>query len=794
MLTLKKAYYQNLQIKNNKPLKIIIKLSRLIKIIFQLIIIELIIGIQSMRRRKQLLIMIKQFHQTLKMHQHISKELSCSQQSTRKIKLQKISQNLYKLIPDRVQFQCIEGIYSKNKIQFLRQFKIIQMLFKFVLIKHRYIQREVFNHLQITKRLYKIIIMQSKLIQIVLRLFIREVLLFLKLAILNKCIYRNDLAIADFNICIQINPKSELAYISKGHTQIFIIGLILNEMNKPEQAVIEYNKALLINPNNFNITLKRAYAYILMKLYKQALNDFSTVIEMYPNESSYYTSRGLLIMYNIANLLFNIGQKEEALKDYNKAIELNPKDATYYYNRAVFYNKVNLKEMSLQDYNMTIELDPKNYSAYNNRGLLLQSIGKKDEALQDFLNAIRLCPDHPLYLANLGDQYYSDHQFELANQYYKQAQTQIECISLQKLNQLRLNIEHLNFIKTKVQLITQIEDEIKKMKKQIEQLPKTSSNNEQIKECLEKVSTIERSLSYSVLPCNQEQQSDAQQTIISFYQQMQKQLKELYVKLDQQDKVINLLVQQDQFKIEQQMKEIKLPQNKHQFTYFRSLFWHLYYYLHAMSEISTNLFQVNTNAMIESSSEKVINLVKKTFNIGTKVLDKVHIAAHAFHIINEALNIVVDHKREEKFKKRLMLLTNILKLFAITPTELEREVQFTAIELSRTQQTGLKENQNSRFIEFIKKLAEEESISEEKSKDIFWKKGIEDTFIILRYLEKFNQKIIQEDQNKKLSEVFLEAIKFNIIEESSKKQKDPSQTQMKQKKPKKKFQEACNIQ
>lgn len=78
--------------------------------------------------------------------------------------------------------------------------------------------------------------------------------------------------------------------------------------------------------------------------------------------------------------------------------------------------------------------------------------------------------------------------------------------------------------------------------------------------------------------------------------------------------------------------------------------------------------------MIESTSEKVLNIVKKTFNVGTKVLEKVHIAEHAFHIINEALNLVVDHKREEKFKKRLMLLTNILKLFAITPSELEREV------------------------------------------------------------------------------------------------------------------------
>lgn len=41
-------------------------------------------------------------------------------------------------------------------------------------------------------------------------------------------------------------------------------------------------------------------------------------------------------------------------------------------------------------------------------------------------------------------------------------------------------------------------------------------------------------------------------------------------------------------------------------------------------------------------------------------------------------------------------------------------------------------------MEFIKKLSDEENISEESSKDIYWKKGIEDTLIILRYLEKFN--------------------------------------------------------
>ena len=62
----------------------------------------------------------------------------------------------------------------------------------------------------------------------------------------------------------------------------------------------------------------------------------------------------------------------------------------------------------------------------------------------------------------------------------------------------------------------------------------------------------------------------------------------------------------------------------------------------------------------------------------------------------------------------------------------------------------MKEIPISNFTSFIEKLSLLESISEEYSRDPYWKKGTQDSLIILKYLEENNNIILLENQHKKL--------------------------------------------
>lgn len=67
-----------------------------------------------------------------------------------------------------------------------------------------------------------------------------------------------------------------------------------------------------------------------------------------------------------------------------------------------------------------------------------------------------------------------------------------------------------------------------------------------------------------------------------------------------------------------------------------------------MTLISTKLIKENPDAMIESRSEGVLNIVKGLFKVGASV----PIVGDAFGIINAALDFAFNAYKENKFKNR----------------------------------------------------------------------------------------------------------------------------------------------
>lgn len=81
------------------------------------------------------------------------------------------------------------------------------------------------------------------------------------------------------------------------------------------EAIVEYDKAIMINPNFGMAYRTRGTAYYKKQQYDKAIADCNKAIEMNPRYATAYFGRGKAYQRK--------GQYDRAIADYNKAIEIN---------------------------------------------------------------------------------------------------------------------------------------------------------------------------------------------------------------------------------------------------------------------------------------------------------------------------------------------------------------------------------------------------------------------------------------------------------------------------------------
>ncbi|TRT73130.1 MAG: serine protease [Microcystis sp. M_OC_Ca_00000000_S217Cul] len=182
---------------------------------------------------------------------------------------------------------------------------------------------------------------------------------------------------------------------------------------KYELALADFNKAMKLNPNYAMAYSGRGELYYYQQKYELALADFNKAIELDSKLAGAYSNRG--------GIYYNQQKYELALADFNKAIELDSKLAEAYNNRGGIYYNQQKYELALADFNKAIELDSKLAIAYINRGGIY-SLQQKDElALADFNQALEINPNLVEAYYNRGNLYYLQQKYELALSDYNKA-------------------------------------------------------------------------------------------------------------------------------------------------------------------------------------------------------------------------------------------------------------------------------------------------------------------------------------------------------------------------------------
>ena len=115
-----------------------------------------------------------------------------------------------------------------------------------------------------------------------------------------------------------------------------------------QMALADLNQAIQINPQYTVAYNNRGVAYFDLGQYEQAIADYDRAIQLDPQLAKAYTGRGVVHA--------NLGQYEQAIADHERAIQLDPQLAEAYTNRGIAYAILGQYKQAIADFRKVLEI------------------------------------------------------------------------------------------------------------------------------------------------------------------------------------------------------------------------------------------------------------------------------------------------------------------------------------------------------------------------------------------------------------------------------------------------------
>jgi tetratricopeptide (TPR) repeat protein len=141
----------------------------------------------------------------------------------------------------------------------------------------------------------------------------------------------------------------------------FVRGISYDNKQDYDRAIQDYSEVIRLDPNDARAFYARGNAYRDKQDYDRAIQDYNEAIRLDPNHSYVFTNRG--------NVYFYKQDYDRAIQDYNEAIRLDPNYANAFYNRGNAYYRKQDYDRAIQDFDEAIRLDPSNSAAAESRAL-----------------------------------------------------------------------------------------------------------------------------------------------------------------------------------------------------------------------------------------------------------------------------------------------------------------------------------------------------------------------------------------------------------------------------------------
>ncbi|NHI95026.1 MAG: tetratricopeptide repeat protein [Candidatus Lokiarchaeota archaeon] len=215
-------------------------------------------------------------------------------------------------------------------------------------------------------------------------------------------------ALAKLKNAIELNPTNASLWAEQGFA--------FECLEKDDEAMESYDKALTMDPNNFVALYGKGRLLASQNLNATALELFEKAVEIKPNvipllieianisgslgrfaDAVFWYEKALLINDELTDALANnaitsiqIGKPERALECISRAIKLEPDNAGYWDRKGLIHLELQEFEEALNALNKALELEPNNENSIFKKGWALSRLKNYPESIKCFEKAIEL--------------------------------------------------------------------------------------------------------------------------------------------------------------------------------------------------------------------------------------------------------------------------------------------------------------------------------------------------------------------------------------------------------------------
>jgi tetratricopeptide (TPR) repeat protein len=250
---------------------------------------------------------------------------------------------------------------------------------------------------------------------------------------------RHELSVQLIELAIQHDENNPLYHSN--------CGLSLGALNRLEEALQKYDRALAILPDYAEALFNRSVTLQKLQRLEQALKSYDHAVAVRPNYAEALCNRGIVLqelgrsadalesydralvvrpnfaeaLSNRGNVLKAVNRLEEALESYNQALLLRPDYVEVLYNRGNTLKELKRLEAAVESYDRAVSSCSHYAEAFSNRGAALEELGRLQDALKSYDRALAVRADFAEALSNRGNTLKALGRFEEALASYDRA-------------------------------------------------------------------------------------------------------------------------------------------------------------------------------------------------------------------------------------------------------------------------------------------------------------------------------------------------------------------------------------
>jgi Tfp pilus assembly protein PilF len=184
---------------------------------------------------------------------------------------------------------------------------------------------------------------------------------------------KNQEAINDLNKVIELNPKYAPGYRNRAG--------VFETTGEYSKSIDDYTFAIKLE-NDAGDYAKRGAAYGKIQKFDDAIKDYSKALELNPSWVDYHLQLGQIYFLN--------KQYDKVQEEATKAADLNATIPDPYMLSAMAYMVLKKFDLALEQAESAVTFAPQTKEVYEMRGMIYNKLGKHKEAIADLKKAVDL--------------------------------------------------------------------------------------------------------------------------------------------------------------------------------------------------------------------------------------------------------------------------------------------------------------------------------------------------------------------------------------------------------------------